>query len=37
VVAAAMKKRNGTQFDPVFLEIMLAMIDKDADYDMREK
>ncbi len=36
-VRAEMAKGNGTQFDPVFLDIMLAMIDGDADYDMREK
>ena len=27
---------RGTQFDPAFAEIMLAMIDEDADYAMRE-
>ena len=26
----------GTQFDPRFAEIMLKMIDEDADYQMRE-
>ncbi len=31
------KKGAGTQFDPVFAEIMLAMIDGDTDYQMREK
>lgn len=28
---------KGTQFDPVYAEIMLAMIDEDTDYQMREK
>ncbi|MDO4537978.1 MAG: HD domain-containing protein, partial [Coriobacteriales bacterium] len=28
---------KGTQFDPVFADIMLQMIDEDVDYDMREK
>ena len=28
---------KGTQFDPVFAEIMLSMIDEDTDYQMREK
>ena len=28
---------KGTQFDPGFAEIMLAMIDEDPDYTMREK
>jgi len=32
-----MEKGAGTQFDPVFAEIMLAMIDEDSDYQMREK
>ncbi len=32
-----MAKGAGTQFDPVFAEIMLAMIDEDTDYQMREK
>jgi len=32
-----MEKGAGTQFDPVFAEIMLAMIDEDTDYQMREK
>ncbi|MGN1146979.1 MAG: HD domain-containing phosphohydrolase [Lachnospiraceae bacterium] len=30
-------KGKETQFDPVFAEIMLTMIDEDADYQMREK
>ncbi len=32
-----MEKGVGTQFDPVFAEIMLTMIDEDTDYQMREK
>ncbi len=36
-VRAEMEKGKGTQFDPVFADIMLAMIDADTDYDMREK
>lgn len=32
-----MEKGAGTQFDPVFAEIMLTMIDDDTDYQMREK
>lgn len=28
---------KGTQFDPVFAEIMLRMIDEDTEYQMREK
>lgn len=30
-------KGKGTQFDPVFADIMLQMIDEDTDYQMREK
>lgn len=30
------EKGKGTQFDPVFAEIMLKMIDEDKDYRMRE-
>ncbi len=37
VVRAEMEKGKGTQFDPVFAEIMLSMIDEDTDYQMREK
>ena len=29
-------KGRGTQFDPVFADIMLDMIDEDVDYEMRE-
>lgn len=36
-VRAEMEKGKGTQFDPVFADIMLAMIDADTEYDMREK
>ena len=32
-----MEKGKGTQFDPVFAEIMLDMIREDTDYQMREK
>ncbi|WP_024866620.1 HD-GYP domain-containing protein [Butyrivibrio sp. FCS014] len=37
VVRAEVVKGRGTQFDPVFADIMLAMIDEDTDYNMREK
>lgn len=37
VVRAEVIKGRGTQFDPVFADIMLAMIDEDTDYNMREK
>lgn len=30
-------KGKGTQFDPVFAEVMLAMIEEDKSYEMREK
>ncbi|MCR5088828.1 MAG: HD domain-containing protein, partial [Oscillospiraceae bacterium] len=30
------EKGKGTQFDPVFADIMLKMIDEDKDYQMRE-
>ncbi len=36
-VRAEMEKGKGTQFDPEFADIMLAMIDDDGDYQMREK
>lgn len=36
-VRAEVQKGKGTQFDPVFAEIMLSMIDEDTDYQMREK
>ncbi len=35
-VREEMEKGMGTQFDPVFLKIMLTMIDEDTDYQMRE-
>ena len=31
------KKGKGTQFDPVFADIMLRMMEEDKDYRMREK
>ncbi|MDO4515431.1 MAG: response regulator, partial [Lachnospiraceae bacterium] len=31
------EKGKGTQFDPVFADIMLGMIAEDTDYEMREK
>ena len=30
-------KGRGTQFDPVFTDIMLGMVDADTEYQMREK
>ncbi len=36
-VRQEIKRCRGTQFDPVFADIMLAMIDEDTDYNMREK
>ena len=30
-------KGRGTQFDPLFADIMLGMIDEDRDYEMRER
>lgn len=36
-VRSEVEKGKGTQFDPVFAEIMLAMIDEDTDYRMRER
>ncbi len=35
-VREEMEKGLGTQFDPVFLKIMLTMIDEDTSYQMRE-
>lgn len=32
-----LEKGKGTQFDPVFTEVMLQMISKDTDYHMREE
>jgi len=37
IVRAEMEKCRGTQFDPVFADIMLSMMDEDTDYQMREK
>lgn len=36
-VRGEVEKGKGTQFDPEYAEIMLAMIDEDTDYQMREK
>ena len=36
-VRSEIEKGRGTQFDPRFADIMLAMIDEDPDYHMREK
>ncbi|MGN0166814.1 MAG: HD-GYP domain-containing protein [Acetatifactor sp.] len=36
-IRGEVQKGKGTQFDPVFAEIMLSMIDEDTDYQMREK
>ncbi len=36
-VRSEIEQGKGTQFDPVFADIMLQMIDEDTDYDMREK
>lgn len=35
-VRGEIEKGKGTQFDPVFADIMLAMIDEDTEYSMRE-
>ena len=35
-VREQIEKGKGTQFDPQFAEIMLAMIDEDTEYQMRE-
>ena len=37
VVRAEIEKGKGTQFDPIFAEIMLQMIDEDTNYNMRDK
>ena len=37
VIRAELVKGRGSQFDPEFTDIMLAMIDADTDYQMREK
>ena len=36
VVRKEIENGKGTQFDPVFADIMLAMIDEDKDYNMKE-
>lgn len=36
-VRREIEKGKGTQFDPVFADIMLQMIDEDIQYEMREK
>lgn len=36
VVRNETEKGKGTQFDPVFADIMLKMIDEDTEYKMRE-
>ncbi len=36
-VRSEIEKGKGTQFDPVFADIMLRIIDEDTGYDMREK
>ena len=35
-VREQIEKGKGTQFDPRFADIMIAMIDEDKDYLMRE-
>ena len=37
VVRGEIEKGKGTQFDPVFADIMLQMIDEDTEYEMHEK
>lgn len=37
VIYEEIKKGRGTQFDPVFADIMLTMMEEDKDYNMREK
>ncbi len=36
-IRAEIEEGKGTQFDPLFADIMVSMIDADKDYDMREK
>ena len=36
-VRSEIENGKGTQFDPVFADIMLSMIDEDTEYNMREK
>ncbi|MCD7724720.1 MAG: response regulator [Clostridiales bacterium] len=37
VVREEIARGRGTQFDPVFTDVMLALIDEDTAYEMREK
>ena len=37
VIREEIRKGRGQQFDPVFADIMLGMIDEDAEYKMREQ
>ena len=37
VVRDELEKGKGTQFDPLFAEIMIQMIDDDIRYTMKEK
>lgn len=37
VVRGEIEKGRGTQFDPIFAEIMLQIIDEDTEYNLREK
>ena len=37
VVRKEINNGKGTQFDPVFADIMLIMIEEDKDYQLREK
>jgi putative two-component system response regulator len=37
VVRGEIEKGRGTQFDPIFADIMLQMIDEDTNYNMRDK
>ena len=37
VVRAEIEKGRGSQFDPVFADVMLDMICEDVDYNMRER
>lgn len=37
VVRSEIEKGKGTQFDPIFAQIMLQIIDEDKDYNLREK
>ena len=37
IVRGEIEKGKGTQFEPVFADIMLQMMDEDPEYTMREK